>query len=54
MFEQAGRNASITEISEWVSAWPKKELDELVADFPDLMDDWNENLLNYAHFVMYI
>ncbi|MCR5023151.1 MAG: GTP-binding protein [Lachnospiraceae bacterium] len=42
LFEQAGRNASITEVSEWISAWPKEELDKVVSDFPDIMDEWDE------------
>ena len=42
LFEQAGRNASITELSEWISAWPEKELEGLLKDFPDLKDDWDE------------
>ena len=42
LFEQAGRNASITELSEWVSAWPEDELEKVVADFPDIKDDWDE------------
>ncbi len=42
LFEQAGRNASITEISTWIAAWPKKELDSLVKDFPDIKDDWDD------------
>ncbi|MCR5586401.1 MAG: GTP-binding protein [Lachnospiraceae bacterium] len=42
LFEQAGRNASVTELSEWVSAWPDEELAPIIADFPDLKDDWDE------------
>jgi len=42
LFEQAGRNASITEMTEWVSAWPQKELKALEKDFPDIKDDWDE------------
>ena len=42
LFEQAGRNASVTELSEWVSAWPDEELAPVLADFPDLRDDWDE------------
>ena len=42
LFEQAGRNASITELSEWVSAWPEEELKPMINDFPDLTDDWDE------------
>lgn len=42
LFEQAGRNASITDLSEWVSSWPEKEIAELEKDFPDIKDDWDE------------
>ena len=54
LFEQAGRNASITELSEWVSAWPKEELDKVVSDFPDIKDDWDEiygDRLNQVVFI---
>ncbi|MCR4745122.1 MAG: GTP-binding protein [Lachnospiraceae bacterium] len=42
LFEQAGRNSSITELSEWVSSWPEEELAPIVKDFPDLKDDWDD------------
>lgn len=54
LFEQAGRNASITELSEWVSAWPKEELDKVVADFPDIKDDWDENYGDRCNQVVFI
>ena len=54
LFEQAGRNASITELSEWVSAWPKEELDKVVADFPDIKDDWDETYGDRCNQVVFI
>jgi G3E family GTPase len=54
LFEQAGRNASITELSEWVSAWPKEELDKVVADFPDLTDDWDKTYGDRINQVVFI
>lgn len=42
LFEQAGRNVSVTEVSEWISSWTQEELDLLVENFPDVMDDWDE------------
>jgi G3E family GTPase len=42
LFEQAGRNASITKMTEWVSAWPKNELDAILKEYPDICDDWDE------------
>ncbi len=54
LFEQAGRNASITELTEWVSAWPKDELDKLVADYPDIKDDWDEAYGDRCNQVVFI
>ncbi|SET20092.1 CobW family GTP-binding protein [[Clostridium] polysaccharolyticum] len=42
LFEQAGRNASITELSEWMAAWSEKELKALEEEYPDIRDDWDE------------
>ena len=42
LFEQAGRNASVTELSEWVSAWTEEELQAVEKDFPDIREDWDE------------
>ncbi len=41
LFEQAGRNASITELSEWMSVWPEEELVAIEKDYPDIRDDWD-------------
>lgn len=54
LFEQAGRNASITEVSEWVSAWPKRELKPLLRDFPDLDEDWDEVYGDRSNQVVFI
>ncbi|SCW57320.1 GTPase, G3E family [Lachnospiraceae bacterium C10] len=54
LFEQAGRNASITELSEWVSAWPKEELDKVVRDFPDIKDDWDVTYGDRCNQVVFI
>ncbi len=54
LFEQAGRNASITELSEWISAWPKEELDKVVADFPDIRDGWDETYGDRCNQVVFI
>ena len=54
LFEQAGRNASITELTEWVSAWPKEELDKVVSDFPDIKDDWDEKYGDRCNQVVFI
>lgn len=42
LFEQAGRNASVTEMTEWLAALPEKEIQSLLTEYPDLKDDWDE------------
>ncbi len=54
LFEQAGRNASVTEVSEWISAWPEEELDAVVRDFPDIKDDWDETYGDRCNQVVFI
>ncbi len=54
LFEQAGRNAAITELSEWISAWPKEELDKVVSDYPDIKDDWDETYGDRCNQVVFI
>lgn len=54
LFEQAGRNASVTELSEWVSAWTQEELDGLINDYPDIMDDWDEKYGDRCNQVVFI
>ncbi|MCR5271756.1 MAG: GTP-binding protein [Lachnospiraceae bacterium] len=54
LFEQAGRNASITELTEWVSAWPEEELRPIVEDFPDLKDDWDETYGDRCNQLVFI
>ncbi|MBQ2576002.1 MAG: GTP-binding protein [Lachnospiraceae bacterium] len=54
LFEQAGRNASITELSEWMAAWPQKELDVLADEFPDIYDDWDREYGDRINQVVFI
>lgn len=42
LFEQAGRNASVTEISNWVAALPQEDKDEAIENYPEILKDWDE------------
>lgn len=42
LFEQAGRNASISEVSNWVASFSEKEREEVIKNYPDIMDSWDE------------
>ncbi len=54
LFEQAGRNASVTELSAWVAAWPEDELNSVVEDYPDIMDDWDETYGDRCNQLVFI
>lgn len=54
LFEQAGRNASATELSAWVAAWPADELNSVVEDYPDIMDDWDETYGDRCNQLVFI
>ncbi len=42
LFEQAGRNASVTELSEWMASWNEKELEMIKEQFSDALEGWDE------------
>ncbi len=54
LFEQAGRNASITELTPWVAAWPKEELEQILKDFPDIKDDWDDDYGDRINQIVFI
>ncbi len=42
LFEQAGRNSSVTEVSNWVASMPPEEQEKVFEEFPDLKAEWHE------------
>ncbi len=42
LFEQAGRNSSITEVSNWVDAMPEEEKKATLEQYPELLEAWDE------------
>ena len=54
LFEQAGRNASITELSEWMAAWTEEELDRIRNDFPDSFEDWDDEYGDRINQIVFI
>ncbi|MBQ5316090.1 MAG: GTP-binding protein [Oscillospiraceae bacterium] len=42
LFEQAGRNAGLTELTEWMASYPDDELERMFESFPELKDDWDD------------
>nr|WP_314466007.1 GTP-binding protein [uncultured Clostridium sp.] len=42
LFEQAGRNASVSEATSWVAALPEEEKEEVLKVYPDVLEGWDE------------
>lgn len=42
LFEQAGRNVSVTIVSNWVAAFGKKEREREIREHPEILEDWDE------------
>lgn len=54
LFEQAGRNASVTEISNWVAALPKEDRDEAITNYPEILEDWDETYGDRMNQIVFI
>ena len=42
LFEQAGKNASVSESTNWVAALSNDEKEEIFHNYPDVLEDWDE------------
>lgn len=42
LFEQAGRNASINEVSNWVAALPLEDQEFIFQNYSETKDNWDE------------
>lgn len=42
LFEQAGRNATVTEVSNWVASFSEEDKKEVFNNYPDVLEDWDE------------
>ena len=42
LFEQAGRNASVTEVSNWLAAFSEEERKPVMQEYPEVAVDWDE------------
>lgn len=54
LFEQAGRNVSVTEISNWVAALPIEDREETFLLYPEVLDDWDENYGDRMNQIVFI
>lgn len=54
LFEQAGRNASVTEVSNWVAALPEEEKEHVFENYPDVKEDWDETYGDHLNQIVFI
>ncbi len=54
LFEQAGRNASVTEASNWVAAFPEKEQKKILKKHPHIMDAWDARFGDRLNQIVFI
>lgn len=41
LFEQAGRNASVSETSNWIASFAEEEKEEVFRNYPEVLEDWH-------------
>ncbi len=44
LFEQAGKQLSLSEAGYWLATAPKEELDQMIKQNPDILKDWDEEV----------
>ncbi len=44
LFEQAGKQLSLTEAGYWLATAPKEELDQMIKENPEIIKDWDEKV----------
>lgn len=54
LFEQAGRNASVNEYSNWVAAFDEKDKQEVFQYYPEVLDDWDEQYGDRMNQIVFI
>ena len=54
LFEQAGRNASVTIVSNWLAAFGEKERDREMREHPEIMEDWDEKYGDRLNQIVFI
>lgn len=54
LFEQAGRNASVTIVSNWLAALGEKEIEREMREHPEIMEDWDEKYGDRLNQIVFI
>ena len=54
LFEQAGRNSSVMEVSYWVDALVDEQKNEILANNPDMRENWDEEFGDRENQIVFI
>ena len=54
LFEQAGRNASVTIVSNWLAAFPEQEQKQQLQEYPEALEDWDETYGDRMNQIVFI
>jgi G3E family GTPase len=54
LFEQAGRNASVTEASNWVAAMPQEDQKMIFENYPETLESWDEKYGDRMNQIVFI
>ena len=54
LFEQAGRNASVTIVSNWLAAFGEKEREREMREHPEIIEDWDEKYGDRLNQIVFI
>ena len=54
LFEQAGRNASVTIVSNWLAAFGEKEREHEIKEHPEIMEYWDEKYGDRINQIVFI
>lgn len=54
LFEQSGRNASVSEVSNWVASFDEKDKKEVFDNYPEVLESWDEVYGNRMNQIVFI
>lgn len=54
LFEQEGRNASVTIVSNWLAAFGEKEREREIRENPEILEDWDEKYGDRLNQIVFI
>lgn len=54
LFEQAGRNSSVTIVSNWLAAFDEEERKKQIKENPEIMDDWDAQYGDRINQIVFI